>query len=102
MGGVVADLDGATTVPGLYAVGEAACTGLHGADRHAANSLSECFVFGARAGRAAAGAPALRAPRGARGVGRSERRPRRTTRAAVPSAPIARLAVGAVARRGPR
>src|SRR6476620_10445503 len=53
MGGVVADLDGATTVPGLYAVGESACTGLHGANRLASNSLSECFVFGARAARAA-------------------------------------------------
>jgi L-aspartate oxidase len=53
MGGIVADLDGATTVPGLYAVGEVACTGLHGANRLASNSLSECFVFGARAATAA-------------------------------------------------
>ncbi len=50
MGGIVADLDGDTTVPGLYAVGEAACTGLHGANRLASNSLSECFVMGRRAG----------------------------------------------------
>jgi L-aspartate oxidase len=57
MGGVVADLDGATTVPGLYAVGEAACTGLHGANRLASNSLSECFVFGGRAARAALSEP---------------------------------------------
>jgi L-aspartate oxidase len=57
MGGIVSDLDGATTVPGLYAVGESACTGLHGANRLASNSLSECFVFGARAARAAAGEP---------------------------------------------
>jgi L-aspartate oxidase len=55
MGGVVCDLDGATTLPGLYAVGECACTGVHGANRLASNSLTECFVFGARAAAAAAG-----------------------------------------------
>ncbi len=60
MGGIVADLDGATTVPGLYAVGESACTGLHGANRLASNSLSECFVFGARAAVAALAEPADR------------------------------------------
>jgi L-aspartate oxidase len=49
MGGIVTDLDGATTVPRLYAIGECACTGLHGANRLASNSLSECFVFGRRA-----------------------------------------------------
>jgi L-aspartate oxidase len=52
MGGVVTDLDGRSTVAGLYAVGETACTGLHGANRLASNSLSECFVYGARAARA--------------------------------------------------
>jgi L-aspartate oxidase len=57
MGGIVADLDGATTVRGLYAVGESACTGLHGANRLASNSLSECFVFGARASLAAMSEP---------------------------------------------
>ncbi|HKH13237.1 MAG TPA: FAD-dependent oxidoreductase [Solirubrobacterales bacterium] len=57
MGGVVCDLDGATTLPGLYAVGECACSGVHGANRLASNSLSECFVFGARAAAAAASAP---------------------------------------------
>jgi L-aspartate oxidase len=61
MGGVVTDLDGATTVPGLYAVGETACTGLHGANRLASNSLSECFVFGARAAHAALSEPVVAA-----------------------------------------
>jgi L-aspartate oxidase len=50
MGGIVTDLQGrAEGVGGLYAVGECACTGLHGANRLASNSLSECFVFGRRA-----------------------------------------------------
>ncbi|HEX2015942.1 MAG TPA: FAD-dependent oxidoreductase [Solirubrobacteraceae bacterium] len=57
MGGVAVDLEGRSTVPGLYAVGEAACTGLHGANRLASNSLSECFVFGGRAAHAALDEP---------------------------------------------
>jgi L-aspartate oxidase len=65
MGGVATSLDARSSLPGLYAVGEAGCTGLHGANRLASNSLAECFVFGYRAAIAAldepepnAGAPA--------------------------------------------
>jgi L-aspartate oxidase len=49
MGGIATDLDGATSIPGLYAVGECAATGVHGANRLASNSLLECFVFSGRA-----------------------------------------------------
>jgi L-aspartate oxidase len=62
MGGIVCDLHGRSTVPGLYAVGEAACTGLHGANRLASNSLSECFVFGERAARSALDEPVTPGP----------------------------------------
>jgi L-aspartate oxidase len=51
MGGVKTDLDGRSNISGLYAAGEAACTGVHGANRLASNSLLEGLVFGARAGR---------------------------------------------------
>jgi L-aspartate oxidase len=53
MGGVRTDLDGRTTLSGLYAAGEVACTGVHGANRLASNSLLEGLVFGARAGESA-------------------------------------------------
>jgi L-aspartate oxidase len=58
MGGITSDLHGRSTVAGLYAVGECACTGLHGANRLASNSLSECFVFGRRAALAGLDEPA--------------------------------------------
>jgi L-aspartate oxidase len=52
MGGVRTDLDGRASLPRLYGAGEVACTGVHGANRLASNSLLEGVVFGARAGRA--------------------------------------------------
>jgi L-aspartate oxidase len=55
MGGVATDIDGRTSLDGLYAVGECACTGLHGANRLASNSLAECFVLSRRAALAAVG-----------------------------------------------
>jgi L-aspartate oxidase len=54
MGGIAADADGRTTVAGLYAVGECAATGVHGANRLASNSLLEAATFGRRAGQTAA------------------------------------------------
>ena len=62
MGGIAVDLEGRSSLAGLYAVGECSCTGLHGANRLASNSLSECFVFGARAARAALGETATAKP----------------------------------------
>jgi L-aspartate oxidase len=65
MGGVDVDLDGRTSVAGLWAAGEVACTGVHGANRLASNSLLEALVFGARVARSVGEAlPQLRRPAG--------------------------------------
>jgi L-aspartate oxidase len=79
MGGVQTDLDGRTTVAGLFAAGEVACTGVHGANRLASNSLLEGLVFGARAGQAM-----LRGA-GVRGLAGSEAR-----HSSTPNSPISR------------
>ncbi len=60
MGGIVTNLEGRSAVAGLYAVGESACTGLHGANRLASNSLSECFVFARRVAHRALDEPAAK------------------------------------------
>jgi L-aspartate oxidase len=57
MGGIATDRDGATSIAGLYASGECACTGVHGANRLASNSLLECFVFSHRSVTAGLAAP---------------------------------------------
>ena len=59
VGGVLTDLDGRSELPGLYAAGECAATGVHGANRLASNSLLECLVFGRRAALAALDEPPL-------------------------------------------
>jgi L-aspartate oxidase len=59
MGGVVSDLDGRSSVDGLYAAGECARTGVHGANRLASNSLLEAAAFGRRAAAAAVSAPSV-------------------------------------------
>ncbi|MEI8105163.1 MAG: FAD-dependent oxidoreductase [Actinomycetes bacterium] len=62
VGGIVTDLHGHSTLPGLYAAGESACTGVHGANRLASNSLLECLVFGRRAALASLTEPPHVAP----------------------------------------
>lgn len=66
VGGIVTDLDGRSTLPGLYAAGECAATGVHGANRLASNSLLECLVFGRRAALAALSESPLEAKSGVR------------------------------------
>jgi len=83
MGGVEADLHGRSTVPGLLVVGESACTGLHGANRLASNSLSECFVLGGRAARAGLDEPFRAAPAGPTPAAAAVSIPDRETREAL-------------------
>jgi L-aspartate oxidase len=64
MGGIVTDLDGRTELAGLYAAGECACTGVHGANRLASNSMLECLVYGREAALAALAEPQLPAELG--------------------------------------
>ena len=75
-GGVLTDLSGATALPGLWAAGEVACTGVHGANRLASNSLLEGMVFGARLAEAIVGGQDGAQPSGAMGalLGGGERR----------------------------
>ncbi len=68
MGGVRTDLCGRSSLPGLYAAGEAACTGVHGANRLASNSLLEGLVYGARAATTMASESTLKKAKAATGT----------------------------------
>lgn len=83
MGGIATDLDGGSSVRGLYAVGECACNGLHGANRLASNSLAECFVFGRRAALAGLAEPEPPRDPGEPPAGGPNPVPPRDTRAAL-------------------
>jgi L-aspartate oxidase len=94
VGGIVTDLDGATTLPGLFAAGECAATGVHGANRLASNSLLECLVFGRRAGRAALQCERSSPPRAAPSVAPEPPVDRRLRRALWRDAGVIRSAEG--------
>ena len=83
MGGIATDVDGASSLNGLYAVGECACNGLHGANRLASNSLAECFVFGRRAALAGLAEPEPPRAPGGPPAGGPNPVPPRDTRAAL-------------------
>jgi L-aspartate oxidase len=83
IGGVRTDLEGRSSMPGLYAVGECSCSGVHGANRLASNSLSECFVFGRRAALAAISGPAAPSPSGSPTAGARPPGPGESTRSAL-------------------
>ena len=92
MGGVDVDLDGRTSVPGLWAAGEVACTGVHGANRLASNSLLEALVFGARVARSVGEAlPHLRRPAARARAAARRRSPATTSAAAAADAAIRRV-----------
>ena len=76
MGGIHTDIHGGTPLPGLYAAGEVACVNINGANRLGSNSLTELFVFGARAGRSAAefAARTTAGSNGVRAMAREEER----------------------------
>ena len=76
MGGVKTDIDGATSIPGLYAAGEVACVSVHGGNRLGANSLLDTLIFGRRSGEHAAARAAgdADADAGRRGAARATRR----------------------------
>ena len=88
-GGILADLDGRTTIPGLYAVGEAASTGVQGANRLASNSVTEAVIAGRRAGRDLAAA--LAGAVGAVGYA-SDTKPVLSATPATPIGPVAGVA----------
>jgi L-aspartate oxidase len=83
IGGVVSDSDGRSSLGGLFTVGECSATGVHGANRLASNSLSECFVFGRRAALAAVGEPAPSPSAGEPPAGTALAYPSEETRAAL-------------------